>query len=64
MPVDINKWKETCLDAYLEVSPVKKLGEEAEQPYCCKCLFHRRSGDMVWTDEHTLLPGGVLALDK
>lgn len=48
MPVDINKWKETSLDAYPEVSPVNKLGEEsgeeAEQPYCCKCLFHRGSG--------------------
>lgn len=29
MPVDINKWKETSLDAYLEVSPVNKLGEES-----------------------------------
>lgn len=40
MPVDINKWKETSLDAYLEVSPVKKLKEEgAEQTGCCNCSF-------------------------
>lgn len=39
MPVDINKWKETFLDVYLEVSLVKKLREGAEQPGCCKCSF-------------------------
>lgn len=31
MPVDINKWKETSLDAYLEVSLVKELGEESRE---------------------------------
>lgn len=67
-PVDINKWKETSLDAYLEVSPVKKLGEEsregAKQPYWCKCLFHRGSGGAVWPDRHSLLPSRISGPDK
>lgn len=68
MPVDINKWKETSLDAYLEVSPVNKLGEEsgegAEQPYCCKCLFRRGSGAVAWSDGCSLLPSEVSGPDR
>lgn len=66
MPVDINKWKETSLDAYLEVSPVKKLGEESGEgaKCCCKCLFHRVSVGAVWHNGCSLLPGGILGPDK
>ena len=67
-PVDSNKWKEMSLDAYPEVSPVKKLGEAsgkgAEQPSCCKCLFRRASGGVAWPDGRSLPPSGVLGLDE
>lgn len=60
MPVDINKWKETSLDAYLEVSLMKELGEESREgaERCWKCLFLRGSGGAVETDGHSRLHDG------
>lgn len=59
MPVDINKWKETSLDAYLEVSPVKELGEESgREPSVAAVPLSQGSGG-PWGPVATL--GSVVA---
>lgn len=63
MPVDINKWKETSLDADLEVSLVKELGEGAE----LSAAGSASSSGTRWcrgTDGPSQLHGGLLGHAK